>query len=252
MTKRTARKQKPSTPGKAEGNKYDKILKEGMEASAPALIRVVLKLQVNRLENLPEIRVQTTTEVEPDYAKLAFTDEFPNGVTLVLELEAKDEKGTDENMLYLVGAELKKFGKPVDLRLIYLLRGKPKHITGKVHFCGLHFEYPVYLIEDFSYREFLYSDKPEEVVLSILADRENLSGEEIVDLIVERLIALRGRKRVLNKFIKQLKVLALLRNLHTQTVQKVKNMVASKEFVAAIRQDTVFIMGLEDAWKKAR
>ncbi|MCU0347477.1 MAG: hypothetical protein MUC59_11065 [Saprospiraceae bacterium] len=250
MAKKTAARGKHVVPGKSEGNKYDKILKEGLSESIPGLMRVVLKLDAHRMENLPEIRVQTTAEVEPDYGKMIYSDEHPAGAVFILELEAKDEKMTDDNMLYLVSAERKKHKKPVDLRMIYLLPGHPKHIKGKVQFCGLNFEYPVYAIEDYSYQSFLSSDKPEEVVLSILANREELSGAEIVDLIVERLIALRGQKRELNKFIKQLKVLSILRKLHDETIKKVKNMEASKEFVAAIRNDSVFIMGMEEGMEK--
>ncbi|MEK7255643.1 MAG: hypothetical protein AAB316_12920, partial [Bacteroidota bacterium] len=229
MAKITAAKQ--GNPAQTEGNKYDKIIKENLQALLPALIRKVLKTKVRRMENLPAIRVQTTKEAEPDFLKKVFTDEHPEGFILQIEMEAKDEKDADAKMLYYVAAEYLKFMLPVDLRMIYMLKGKPKNITGEVGFFGLKLTYPIYRLDEISYRTFISSRIPAEVVLSILADPEEKSGEEILQLILGRLVALRGKSRSLWKFINQLKVLSLLRNLHDETLKTVKHMVISEEFV---------------------
>jgi hypothetical protein len=83
------------------------------------------------------------------------------------------------------------------------------------------------------------------VVLSILADPEELTGEALVRLILERLVLLKGDSGALRKFVNQLKILSFLRNLHEETVKTVRNMVISEEFVKAMQKDDAFVMGVE-------
>ena len=68
---------------------------------------------------------------------------------------------------------------------------------------GLKLNYPVYCLSEISYREFIHSEVPEEVVISILGDPEELSGDELVRLILARLVHLRGDTGALRKFINQ-------------------------------------------------
>lgn len=107
-----------------------------------------------------------------------------------------------------------------------------------------------YCLDEISYREFVYSDIPEEVVIGILADPEGLDGEQLVRLILERLVKLRGKSSSLRKFINQLKILSLLRNLHDETIKNVRNMVISEEFVKALQKDDAFILGEEKGMEK--
>ncbi len=45
-----------------EGNKYDKIIKENLQSLIPALLKSVMNLTDIRLENLPQVKLQTTVE----------------------------------------------------------------------------------------------------------------------------------------------------------------------------------------------
>jgi len=105
-------------------------------------------------------------------------------------------------------------------------------------------------LNEISYREFVYSDVPEEVVIGMLADPEELDGEQIVRLILDRLVTIRGNSSSLRKFINQLKILSLLRNLHDETIKNVRNMVISEEFVKAVQKDDAFILGEEKGIEK--
>ncbi|HFA49503.1 MAG TPA: hypothetical protein ENJ95_10865 [Bacteroidetes bacterium] len=187
-----------------EGNKYDKIFKENLQRFIPALLNKVLKIKVNRMENLPQAKVQTTKEVEADFVKIIYNEEYPDGCIVQIEFEAKDEKKTDAKMLQYAAIEHLKYGLPIDLRMIYLLRGRPRNIKGEVKFCDLVFRYPVYCTEEISFREFIYSDVPEEVILAVLANPENKKPSEIIRLILERLHKLRGNSKEFYKFINQL------------------------------------------------
>ncbi|MEK7255516.1 MAG: hypothetical protein AAB316_12270 [Bacteroidota bacterium] len=246
------RKPTPRKPGDNEGNKFDKIVKENLRALTPALLDKVLKIHTARMENPPEVRVQTTEEIEPDFVKIIFNDEYPEGCLLCVEFEAKDEIGTDDTMLHYVAAQRKKYRLPVDLRMVWLLPGEPKNITGEDSFCGLKFTYPVYLLHEISFREFLFSDKPEEVVWSILCNPDGVNREEIIRLILERLVKLRGKSRSLNKFIKQLKIMSMLRNLRAETVKQIRNMTVTPDIVRQIKESEEYQLGIEDGKQEGR
>ena len=65
---------------------------------------------------------------------------------------------------------------------------------------------------------------PEEVLLSILANREDLQPEALITLILQRLVALRGDSLATRKFIKQLEIISKLRNLQELTTKTIDNM----------------------------
>ena len=195
------------------------------------------------MENLPEVKIQTTKEVEPDFLKLIYNQKYPDGCVVQIEFEAKDEKKTDAKMLQYVAMNHLKYGLPVDLHLIYLLRGRPRNIKGEVRFGGLVFRYPVYCTDEISYREFIYSDVPEEVILAVLADPEDQKPAGIVRMILERLYQLRGNTREFYKFINQLKIMSMLRNLRKETQKQFKEMIINEDIARQIEEDEMFQMG---------
>ena len=76
---------KPQKKANREGNKYDKILKENLENLIPAMLRAVIHVGPVRLENLPQVKLQSTIEREPDFVKKMYTGEYPDGCTLQIE-----------------------------------------------------------------------------------------------------------------------------------------------------------------------
>ncbi len=244
MASKTSLKEK--NPNKSDGNKFDKILKENLEAMVPVLFRKVLKIKIDRTENLPQIRNQITKESEPDFLKMAFSGEYPKGFLLQIDFESKDERATDARMLEYLGVAFRKYRLPVDLHLVYLPKGKPRYFTGKIKFFGLNYEYPIHVLSEIDYREFLSSDVPEDVLMAIFADPGGLSATEILRLIVEKLARLKGKSTELNKFINQLKVFSIIRNLQLETQKQVDNMIDKLEFAKAVRADNWFQMGAQE------
>lgn len=243
MAKRRASK-KPS-PASLEGNKFDKILKENLETLIPSLERNVFKIKVFESENLIQVKQQTTKEKEPDFLRKAKTNQYPEGCIQHVEFEAKDSKNTDARMLEYVASEHRKHKLPIDLRLVYLLEKPPINVTGKVAFGKLDFSYPVYVLYQTSYREFIDSKAPEDVILSVLANPDGDDKQDIVRLILARLLLLLGDSQELWKFINQLKIFSLLRNLREETEKQVHNMEISQEIVRQIKQDKMYQLGIE-------
>lgn len=76
MAKRT-NKLKETIAGKDEGNSYDKIFKENLRELVPAIIRSVLGYKEFRLEPLPQAKLQTTMEKEPDFFAKIYDEHSP-------------------------------------------------------------------------------------------------------------------------------------------------------------------------------
>jgi hypothetical protein len=75
------------------------------------------------------------------------------------------------------------------------------------------FHYELISIQEFSYITFLDSDKPEELILAILADFENRGMEEIVEMIFSKAKLLINETNQMGKFANQIEMLSKLHNL---------------------------------------
>ncbi len=246
MAKKQVQKKLKKTSEKEEGNKYDKIFKENLRELTPALLKVVLKMEGYRLEPLPQIKLQTTIEKEPDFLQIIFDKESPNGRLLHIEFEGQDEKITDWRMEEYAGIEGKVYQKKVEQHLIYLGEGRPKNIKGEIPHKFYTFRFKVHFISELSFKEFLYGETPHEVIFAILADPVGFSVEEVIIFILERLVQLTGKNIAIRKFIKQLIMLSRKRNLQDQTIKKAKIMVGYKD----IEDDVVYHIGLEKGIEK--
>lgn len=233
-----------------EGNKFDKIIKENLEALLPALARKVLGIHLHRMENLPQHKIQTTRELEPDFIKLAYTDRFPEGCVLHLEFQGQDRRNTDSRMLQYVAVEFHHFQLPVQLHVIHLPQRPPRHTTGTVKFEGLEFSYAVHFLGAMDYRTFLHSSIPEEVLLALLANPEPMKAIDIIAFILRRLLELTGDKDEIWKFINQLKILSLMRNLQGEVEKQVEEMALSKNLIRKLKDDKVYKIGLEQGLEK--
>ena len=225
---------------KEEGNQYDKIIKENILNLIPALLKRVVGLETFRVEDLPIIKLQTTLEREPDFLKLIYDANFKEGRIMQLEFESGNESYMAMRMLEYCGIIHRKFRKPVEQHLIFL-GSKPSSMKTKIEFLGLSYEFKIHNLSEISYKTFINSNQPEEVILSILANKDDLSSEEIIQLILKRLVHLRGDSLATRKFIKQLEIISKLRNLQPLTTKTVDNMNISFDITTDVR----FKQGLE-------
>jgi predicted transposase/invertase (TIGR01784 family) len=240
MAKRT-NKLKKTTGGKDEGNSYDKIFKENLRELAPGIIRSVLGYKVFRLEPLPQVKLQTTLEKEPDFFVKIFDQRSPDGRILHIEFEGQDEKLMDWRMAEYLGIGGKVHQTEIEQHLVYLGEGMPSNFKGEIRHTNFTYVYPVHCLSEISFAEFLYADTPQEVVFAILADPGGRNSEDLIRMILERLVKLTGDSIGIRKFIKQLIMLSKKRNLRDQTIKNVKNMVGYQDY----EDDILFIEGLE-------
>lgn len=226
---------------KHQANYIDKIIKENCGNLVPFLFKRALQTDILKIENLPEIKQQITKEKEPDFLRLIYNSNYPDGAVVQFEFESKDFQKMDKRMLEYVGILHKRTEKPVLQFVVYLGVGKAKMNT-TISFGQLHYAFTVINIQDFDYQDFLNSDYPEEVLLSLFASHQNISTEELVKQIVKRLVELKGDSLATKKFINQLIMLSRLRNLQNQTIKTVNDM---NDIGFDVNTDILYLQGIE-------
>ncbi|MEK7257745.1 MAG: hypothetical protein AAB316_23510, partial [Bacteroidota bacterium] len=171
-----------------EGNKYDKVFQENMRELAPHLAEMLFGLDDYQFLPLPQVRMQTTREKAPDFLQIVKDKRTPKGRLFQIEFEGKDRKSMDWDMHDYAGMAGKIYRLEIEQHLIYYGKGKPKNIKGKLEHRLYTFLYLVHPIHEISFQEFLHKDKPQVVVFAILANPEGHGTEEIVRMILERLL----------------------------------------------------------------
>jgi len=239
-------KRKPSN-NKQEGNQYDKIIKENILSLIPALLKRVLGFEDYQLEDLPVIKLQTTIEREPDFLKLLYDKQFPKGRILQIEFETGNETYMEMRMLEYCSIIYRKFKKPVEQHLIFM-GSKPSTMKTKIEFLDLSYQYKCHNLCEISYKRFIDSDQPEEVLLSILADKDDVEPRAIIQLILKRLVQLKGDSIATRKFVKQLEIISKLRNLQELTTKTIDLMSISYD----IKTDVRFKQGQEIGREEGR
>jgi predicted transposase YdaD len=202
-------------------NDYDKILKENIAALFLPLSEKYLGIKITRTEELKD-KLQTTIEKEPDFLRLVETDTAERFI-LHLEFQSADEEYMIYRMQEYYGILRKKYRLPVKQFVIYLgekAATMQTRLAPEEVFTGFNLQ----SLRDYSYQSLLSSDVPEEIILAILADFEGKQVEEVLKNILQKLQVVSKQEITLRKYIRQLAILARLRNLVQETQKQVKDM----------------------------
>ena len=195
---------------KRQSSQYDKIFKENIEAVIPSIIKNLLKILVVSSEELPD-DIQHTKERKPDVLKKV-TDENGNTFILQIEFQVADEP----EMVYRMGDYYlmleRKYNIPVEQYVIFIGTGLPKMPT-KLITKRMSFEFSLIAFSTLDHHIFLNSDKPEEIILGILADFSQDKPEKAVKNIIQRIEETTEGDFALSRYFQQLRILAQLRNL---------------------------------------
>ncbi|MCC5945645.1 MAG: hypothetical protein JJT94_11980, partial [Bernardetiaceae bacterium] len=103
---------------------------------------------------------------------------------------------------------------------------------------------------DYSYEEFLESEHAEEVIMAVLADFGEETREAVVRKILTRLSQLKSDKTALNKYVRQLLILARLRNQLPNIIQNELGNMGTIGY--DIEQDELYLKGEIRGEKKAQ
>lgn len=122
-------------------------------------------------------------------------------------------------MLEYYGILAKKYELEIAQYVFYIGEGKAMMIY-KLNHKNVDFKFELINIQDFDYKDFLNSDKPEEIILSILADFGNEKAEQVIEKVLNRLKSLPIENLKYRKAVIQLDVLSNLRDFQRQFINQ--------------------------------
>jgi len=233
-----AKKKKQQSSGR-QSAQYDKIFKENIEAVISSIMQNVLEITAVSMEELPD-DIQHTKERKPDTLK-KITDEKGNTFVLHIEFQVKNEDEMVYRMLDYYGMLERKYKILVKQFVIFLGSEKPTMPT-ELDRERLKFSYPLVLLSNLDYRIFLNSNKPEEIILSILANFKGENPENALKQILFRVKETTKGDFSLNRYFNQLRILAQLRNL----VPNLKNAMDSIAEYVKEEKDVLYLRGQEN------
>ncbi len=202
-------------------NDYDKILKENIATVFLPLAEKYLGIRIGKTEELKD-KLQTTIEKEPDFIRVVETDGGEKFI-LQLEFQSMDEEGMVYRMQEYYGLLRRKYQLPVRQFVVYLGR-KPSKMQTRLAPDEVFEGFTLTSLRDYSYERLVASDVPEEIILAILSDFGGKKPAEVLKRILGKLKELGGEEIALRKYIRQLSVLARLRNLVKETQRQVTDM----------------------------
>lgn len=226
---------------------YDKIFKENFEEVIYSLARVVLGIDHTKLEEIPD-ETQYTIEKKPDFLKKVRGDNGAEDYILQIEVQTSDPKTMRKRMLIYYGFLYHSYEMPVKQYVLYIGKDGKAEMPTSIRHENLDFRFHLMNIVELDHEQFLYSEKPEDIVISILCDFKNKSAENIIDAILERLKRLKRLSRndlVLGKYLRQLEILSNLRNLQTLTIKKLNDMSLIYDLESDIRYQQAYKQATE-------
>ncbi|MBF0519520.1 MAG: hypothetical protein HQK92_07350 [Nitrospirae bacterium] len=207
------------------------------------LISEVLGIKAKAIKPL-KTKLQITDEREADFL-LEITLHDGTVYILHLEFQATNDSNMPYRMLrYRIYIE-QIYGKPVRQVLFYV--GKELlQMKNYIHADKMFFEYDIIDFRNIDCEKFISSNKPEDVIIGILC---NFASED--DTIVIRRLLDRIKETVKGelgrlKYIRQLEVLAQLRDLQEKVYEEVSEMT----LVYDIERDVRYKQGIEKGIEK--
>jgi hypothetical protein len=192
-------------------NQYDLIIKEIMDAIYMALSKKFIDDNYWKAEELGT-DIQRTREKKTDFLRKIMYSDPANNFILHAEAQSKDDPKMIYRMMEYHGMLVRKYNMRVVQLVFFFGKGKSK-MKNSYHDGRNTFSFELISIQEFSCKTFLKSDKPEELLLAILADFEDKTKEEIAELIFSKAKVIINETNEMGKFVNHVEVLSKLRNL---------------------------------------
>lgn len=187
-------------------------------------------------------RIQYTKERKPDVLKKV-TDNQGDTFVLQIEFQVANEPTMVYRMLEYYAMLSRKYELPVHQYAIYLGKSKLRMAT-ELQSINLSFRYSLLEIKAIDYNLFLKSNKPEEIVLAILANFDKEMPENALKKIIQRLDETTNGEFSFKKYFNQLRVLAQLRKLESKLKDIVMDSIA--KYIDE-KRDVAYLIGQDKA-----
>jgi hypothetical protein len=140
---------------KEEGNLYDKIFKENVDATIDNFIRKILKINIKEAEDIV-LKLQRTKEREADFLKIITNDKGEKFI-LHIEYQVANDPEMVHRMIDYWNLLVRKYELRVEQYVIFLGDENPT-MKVKVDYPNMKFYYQLINFKELDYRLFLQSD----------------------------------------------------------------------------------------------
>ena len=223
---------------KEEGNLYDKIFKENVDATIDSFIHKILKINIKESEKIV-LKLQRTKEREADFLKIV-TDEKQEKFILHIEYQVANEPEMVHRMIDYWNLLVRKYNLRVEQYVIFLGDEQPT-MRVKIDYPNMKFYYRLINFKELDYQLFLKSDVPEEMILAILGNHRNDTPLKIVYEVIKRIEQSEPQTLEKQKIFQQLLVLGRLRKLDLN-IQEIMDSISQ---YIKIEEDVLFLKGIE-------
>jgi predicted transposase YdaD len=220
---------------------YDKILKENIAEIFLPLVEKFLGIHISKSEELKD-KVQVTLEKEPDFIRIVETHASERFI-LHIEFQRADEEGMVHRMNEYYVILRKKYKLPVRSIVLYLgqtVSRMQTRLAREEVFEG----FSLVSLSQYASQNFVSSQLPGEIILAILGDFEGEDPMEVLTKILTRLKETSTDEMALRKYVRQLSILARLRNLTTETQKQINDMGLIDELIDNITEDPLYQQGV--------
>ncbi len=224
---------------------YDKVIKELLKDTVEALLEKITGVDIKKVELL-DPKLQITDEREADFILKA---ELKDGSQEIYHIEF--QVTNDNNMGYRelrYWVYLRQVYKlPVKQYVVYIGK-KPLKMKSTLEEDNITYSYTIIDMKTVDCEKFLYADRPEEVIISILCDYKGRDVKMFIREILERIRELVKEETLQSKYIRQLEILSNLRDLQNYVGEEVDKMA----FTFDLTKDYRFQQGMEKGIEKGR
>lgn len=219
---------------------YDKILKESIKKALPALLQKLCGLKARNIVALPTTLTQTK-ERRMDYVFRIVADKPSKDEIVHIEFQAKNEKLVPKRMFEYYDWLFQEYDSPIRQFVFYIGEGKMRMKNVITH-PNLSFRFTIINFNELDVNIFLNSDKPEEVILSILCHFPKEDAPKIIRQIIENIHKIETDSNELQKFAYQLRLLSNIRKLQPEVIFQ-QNKLNNMPLIIDIEQDYLFKKG---------
>ncbi|MBF0458773.1 MAG: hypothetical protein HQK99_12865 [Nitrospirae bacterium] len=218
--------------------RYDKIIKEILKDVVDTLITEVIGLKIVKSTAL-ETKLQITNEREADFILQV---ELEDGSMSLLHIEFQST-----NYSKMVYRELRYWVYLTEvhgiqpLQYVFYIGNEPLTMKDTLSTKTTTHKYNLIDMRDVDCEKFLYSDKPEEVIISILCNYQQKGVTIFIRDILSRLKELVPEETLRGKYVRQVEVLSQLRDLQDEVSKEAEAMA----LVYDLERDVRFKQGRE-------
>jgi hypothetical protein len=228
---------------------YDKIFKENIEEIILPLAEKLLHIHPEKLEEIPD-DLQRTIERKPDFLKKVIHQDFSKDYILQIEFQLEDDAEMVYRMSEYFTMLLRKYKLPIK-QYVFFINTKPPTMPTNLQLDDLQFKFYLQNLQNIDYQLFTQSDKPEEVILAILANFGNDKSEDVIKIVFQRLKTLPTDTLKREKCLRQLEILSKLRNLQKEIIKQLEIMALTYDLENDIRFQQGVEKGIETKTIKA-